>query len=193
MPDASPSSGDHPLAGTKCAMFIPKLLRQRHLARGVEQGEPFALVERADRGRGWSRTVKKGLRGRSRAAARRAAHSRRRRSPRPGGRGGRRRARRYRRARGQAVEVDLARRSRWRAQSRLASSSRPSDTSIMALACGASMRPTASWGTGGDRPRPAGLRLSDRRAGQRGRRRRRPAVPTSHSVSPGCPPERDGI
>ena len=32
-----PDEADDPLASAKCAMFIPKLLRQRHFARGIEE------------------------------------------------------------------------------------------------------------------------------------------------------------
>ena len=92
------------------------------------------------------RTVKKALTGRTRRRRRRAAHNRRRPSPRTAARRDRRRELATKAADSGRASRSMATAQPLASAMRRASSSRPSDTSIIAWACGASACPARELG-----------------------------------------------
>ena len=197
MPEAQPAKRDQPLAQRlECAMFMTKLLRQR------APGLPLPTSEEDLRRRRESRCsamlgaeVNKALTGRARREARRATHNRRPRSRRTGGR------HRIAAALGdERLGQAAAHRDRSSTLQPLAcgqprqSSSRPSDTSIIAVACGgerlARFEQRNRPAVGVDQ-RPA--RRPDPRSNWARPAAESPSVPTSHSLSPGLRPARDGV
>ena len=168
------------------AMFIPKLLRQRHLARGIEELQLPAAGERRRCGQGWSQVVKKALTDRNRPAARRAAHNRRRRS---------RRVMRALRSRasfgdessrqGEGIQPDFGAAAAGRAQAR-----RVEQKPVgyihhrRRIGCEQLVRRQAE-ARAGDRPRPAALAASPSSFKSASPAAASPRKPTTHNASPG--------